>query len=105
PGFSGTRQLFAAELLDIVNSDRMLRLKGDGWTGLRTQQYLLVVNAPSEKEEFAAEEPLLQLYLKPDDYWNVNNVIVSYGEIARLMLEASEKAEDGAGHSDVDAQG
>jgi len=105
PGFSGTRQLFTAELLDIVNSDRMLRLKGDGWTGLRTQQYLLVVKAPSEKEGFAAEELLLQLYLKPDDYWNVNNVIVSYGEIARLMLEASENAEDGAGPSDVDAQG
>jgi hypothetical protein len=24
-----------------------------------------------------------RLYLKPDDYWNVNNCIVSYGEIAQ----------------------
>ena len=105
PGFSGTRQIFDSELLDIINSDRMLRLTGDGWTGLRTQQYLLVVKAVGENEAFAAEEPLLQLYLKPDDYWNVNNVIVSYGEIARLMLEAGEKTESAAGYSEADAQG
>jgi len=104
-GFRGTRQLFAGELLDIENSDRMLPLTGDGWTGLRTQQYLLVERAPVDKEGCDAEEPLLQLYLKPDDYWNVNNVIVSHGEIARLMLEASEQGRKPAVDSAVDEQG
>lgn len=89
--FRGTLPLFT-ELPGAEDSERMLRLQGDGWTALRTQQYLLVTHDNSGHDAYAPEDPLRQLYLKPDDYWNVNDVIVSYGEIASLMLQAEAES-------------
>lgn len=89
--FRGTLQLFT-ELPGAEDSERMLRLQGDGWTALRTQQYLLVTHNNTGHDAYAPEEPRRQLYLKPDDYWNVNDVLVSYGEIASLMLQTEAES-------------
>ena len=67
--------------------DRLLRLVGDGWTALRSQQYLLV-STESKDEDFGLTSSGLdrrQLYLKPDDSWNVNDSIVPYETVADEM--------------------
>lgn len=89
--FRGTLQLFT-KLPGAEDSERMLRLQGDGWTALRTQQYLLVTHNNTGHDAYAPEEPRRQLYLKPDDYWNVNDVLVSYDEIASLMLQTEAES-------------
>jgi len=78
--------------------DRLLRLTGDSWTALRSQQYLLVQTtqcdqpqtADSECEAKPAEVPVRYLYLKPDDVWNVQNMIVAYEAIADEMETLAE---------------
>ena len=67
--------------------DRLLRLVGDGWTALRSQQYLLVSTEVHDHDSEAIRSGLEQrrLYLKPDDFWNVNNSIVTYEAVADEM--------------------
>jgi hypothetical protein len=65
---------------------RILSLVGDDWTGLRAQQYLLIHQEMSDAAD--AEFPVeckRQLFLKPDDVWNISDVIVSYDAIADEM--------------------
>lgn len=74
--------------------DRLLNLMADAWTGLRTQQYLLIhskatddpqdPDSDKDKSEFAPARTR-GLYLKPDDLWNVQNSIVAYEAIADQM--------------------
>lgn len=59
------------------SGDRVLPLRGDRWTALRSNLYLLVLS-----ESDTDSEPERRLYLKPDDFWNVNNMIVSCEAIA-----------------------
>ncbi len=74
-------------------NDRLLRLTGDSWAGLRSQQYLLVRMTQSdslqimesENEPEPAEVSVRHLYLKPDDVWNVQDMIVAYEAIADEM--------------------
>jgi len=74
-------------------SDRLLRLTGDSWVGLRSQQYLLVRMTQSDNRQIVeseidpepAEASLRHLYLKPDDVWNVQDMIVAYEAIADEM--------------------
>jgi hypothetical protein len=80
--------------------DRLLRLKGDSWCALRTQQYLLVRNGLSETRSDSARpapgeevQTARQLYLKPDDIWNVNDAIVSYAAIADQMEQMAAENE------------
>jgi len=78
--------------------DRLLRLTGDSWTALRSQQYLLVQTtqcdhpqtADSETGAEPGEVPIRYLYLKPDDVWNVQNMIVAYEAIADEMETLAE---------------
>lgn len=67
--------------------DRLLRLVGDGWTALRSQQYLLVSAESHDSDSETANSGLekRQLYLKPDDFWNVNDSIVTYEAVADEM--------------------
>lgn len=67
--------------------DRLLRLVGDGWTALRSQQYLLVSAEVHDHDSEVINSGLEQrrLYLKPDDFWNVNNSIVTYEAVADEM--------------------
>lgn len=67
--------------------DRLLRLAGDGWTALRSQQYMLVSAEVHDHELGTIGSGLEQrrLYLKPDDFWNVNDSIVAYEAIADEM--------------------
>lgn len=67
--------------------DRLLSLVGDGWTALRSQQYMLVLAEVHDHESGTISSGLEQrrLYLKPDDFWNVNDSIVAYEEIADEM--------------------
>ncbi len=67
--------------------DRLLRLVGDGWTALRSQQYLLVSAEVNDHDLETISSGLEQrrLYLKPDDFWNVNNSIVTYEAVADEM--------------------
>ncbi len=69
--------------------ERLLRLRHDAWQGLRTSQYFLVqpLRGPDEEDADPGEFAGQQLYLKPEDYWNVNNSIVSFAEIAREMAD------------------
>lgn len=86
-------------LVPLVHSfqsgkDRLLVLTGDSWTALRSLEYLLVHDAkqdvarPEEASGISAdahEAAPRSLYLKPDDYWNVHDVIVAYEAIADEM--------------------
>ena len=74
--------------------DRLLKLTADAWTGLRTQQYLLIhaesaanPDSPDAENETPDFVPARTrgLYLKPDDLWNVQNSIVAYEAIADEM--------------------
>lgn len=67
--------------------DRLLRLVGDGWTALRSQQYLLVSAEVHEhhSETISSGQEQRRLYLKPDDFWNVNDSIVTYEAVADEM--------------------
>ena len=67
--------------------DRMLRLVGDGWAALRSQQYLLVSAEVHDHDSEVISSGLEQrrLYLKPDDFWNVNDSIVTYEAVADEM--------------------
>lgn len=67
--------------------DRLLRLAGDHWTALRSQQYLLVFNQLQDHDSETMNSGLdrRRLYLKPDDFWNVNDAIVTYEAIADEM--------------------
>jgi hypothetical protein len=83
------------ELANEENAERILELNGPGWRAFRTATYLLVVrDAESDADEssdVSDSEPVRRLYLKPDDYWNVNDVYASYEEIAKLLEETASK--------------
>lgn len=81
--------LLSPQLEGTAGGERLLKLRHDSWQGLRTSQYFLVQprEKPSEDAEDSGEFAGQQLYLKPEDYWNVNNSIVSYAEIAREMTD------------------
>jgi hypothetical protein len=81
--------LLSPQLQGTAGGERLLKLRHDSWQGLRTSQYFLVQSqeTPSEDTGDAGEFAGQQLYLKPEDYWNVNNSIVSYAEIAREMTD------------------
>lgn len=68
-------------------SDRLLRLVGDGWSALRSQQYLLVSAETQDQDSEAMDLGLdrRRLYLKPDDVWNVHDSIVTYEAVADEM--------------------
>lgn len=67
--------------------DRLLRLVGDGWSALRSQQYLLVSAEMQDKDSDVRDSGLdrRRLYLKPDDVWNVHDSIVTYEAVADEM--------------------
>lgn len=78
--------LLSPQLQGTSGGERLLKLCHNSWQGFRTSQYFLVQpreTQPEDAGEFAGQ----QLYLKPEDYWNVNNSIVSYAEIAREMAD------------------
>ena len=68
-------------------SDRLLRLVGDGWSALRSQQYLLVTAEMQDQNAKTMDLGLdrRRLYLKPDDVWNVHDSIVTYEAVANEM--------------------
>jgi hypothetical protein len=68
-------------------SDRLLRLVGDGWSALRSQQYLLVSAEMQDQNAKTMDLGLdrRRLYLKPDDVWNVHDSIVTYEAVADEM--------------------
>jgi hypothetical protein len=67
----------------------LLRIRHDAWRGLRTSQYFLLqpLGTAAEADAGEGESAGQRLYLKPEDYWNVNDCIVSYGEVAREMSD------------------
>lgn len=80
--------------------DRLLRVQGDTWDALRTQQYFLVRSdgrvSPSDSAGSLScedQQNLRRLYLKPDDVWNVNDAIVAYSAIADQMERMAEENE------------
>jgi hypothetical protein len=68
-------------------SDRLLRLVGDSWSALRSQQYLLVTAEMQDQNAKTMDLGLdrRRLYLKPDDVWNVHDSIVTYEAVADEM--------------------
>ncbi len=69
-----------------TTDDRILTIVGDNWIALRAQQYLLVRKSATAGNDDASEpEPVRQMFLKPDDAWNVNDMIVPYEAIADEM--------------------
>ena len=68
-------------------SDRLLRLVGDSWSALRSQQYLLVTAEMQDQNAKTMDLGLdrRRLYLKPDDVWNVHDSIVTYEAVANEM--------------------
>lgn len=67
-------------------ADRILIIHGDDWSALRAQQYLLVQKAANMDDAGTHEsESARQMFLKPDDTWNVNNMIVPFETIADEM--------------------
>ncbi len=93
-----TDQESAKSLLELANeenAERILELNGPGWRALRTATYLLVIRDAEldadESPDVSDSDPIRRLYLKPDDYWNVNDVYASYEEIAKLLEETASK--------------
>ena len=92
---SGQSLSLASAILSFCpGKDRLIRLKGKNWTALRSQQYLLVFPedvAPNDTEVDRTtsadrhQRPARKLFLKPDDIWNVHDVIVTYESIADEM--------------------
>lgn len=70
-----------------IEGDRLLRLVGDAWSALRSQQYLLVSAEMQDQNSEAMDSGLdrRRLYLKPDDVWNVHDSIVTYEAVANEM--------------------
>ena len=68
-------------------SDRLLRLVGDSWSALRSQQYLLITAEMQDQNAATIDLGLdrRRLYLKPDDVWNVHDSIVTYEAVADEM--------------------
>jgi hypothetical protein len=68
-------------------SDRLLRLVGDSWSALRSQQYLLITAEMQDQNAATMDLGLdrRRLYLKPDDVWNVHDSIVTYEAVADEM--------------------
>lgn len=71
--------------------DRLIIIDGGSWAGARTQDYFLVRRTPlkntastilRESCDEAGHAEARFLFLKPDDYWNVNNVVATYESIA-----------------------
>ncbi len=93
--------LLAGEFQRFDSTPRLLKLHHDNWYGLRTSLYFLVQptnaaaepNLPGESSQhFEPDEPPEpRLYLKPDDYWNINNSIVAFREIAEQMAAANDR--------------
>ncbi len=87
--------LLSPQLQGTEGAARLLRIRHDAWLGLRTSQYFLLqppelaADSADGKADDTDESAGRRLYLKPDDYWNVNDCIVSYGEIAREMADGS----------------
>jgi hypothetical protein len=94
----GPVNLLAGEYQRFDHTPRLLQLQHDMWTGRRTSQYFLVQPVSVRGEASCVEGvgaepgsddlPEPRLYLKPDDYWNINNSIVAYREIAEQMALA-----------------
>ena len=86
----------AMSLVSLCNAprdvpDRILKLTGDGWTARRTQGFLLVdrpLEVTPAQPPASHELTASRLYLKPDDLWNVNDVIGTYAEVADEMARA-----------------
>ena len=87
-------------------TDRLLKLTADTWTGLRTQQYLLIHSQATPDLQTAESDDdspgfvpakTRGLYLKPDDLWNVQNSIVAYEAIANEMESVNFTAEQDHG--------
>lgn len=94
PAADGPLSLLSPQLQGTEGAARLLRIHHDAWLGFRTSQYFLLqpfktVTDESDDSDDTDEAAGRRLYLKPDDYWNVNNCIVSYGEIAREMADGS----------------
>jgi hypothetical protein len=102
PLTTGPISLWPAFSQFLTMPDRILPMQGDHWSAWRTQNFLLVLPAAQESTSTASAaadeswdqsaEVRAQLYLKPDDYWNVNNVIVSYEAVAEQILAACPKS-------------
>ena len=85
--FEGRHQRLIGALRAMQDMmDRAMTIIGEGWTALRSQQYLLVRRMTEANEDDAVEPELFrQMFLKPDDAWNVNDVIGPYEAIADEM--------------------
>lgn len=86
---SGAFSLQSPDLQGTSGAERLLRIRHDAWRGLRTSQYFLLqpLGTAAEADAGEGESAGQRLYLKPEDYWNVNDCIVSCGEIAREMSD------------------
>lgn len=99
PAPDGPLSLLSPQLQGTEGAARLLRIRHDAWLGLRTSQYFLLqpmetgadgADDRTDNNADASDEAAgRRLYLKPDDYWNVNDCIVSYCEIAREMADGS----------------
>jgi hypothetical protein len=76
-----------------VCPDRLLKLRGDGWKGARTEGFLLVIPERSESEPHKtesdgdhSEEPSRRLFVKPEDRFNVNDVSGTYATAADELV-------------------
>jgi hypothetical protein len=83
-----------------VCSDRVLKIRGDGWKAARTEEFLLVISDTSESnprktesDGDSPEEPSRRLYVKPDDKFNVNDVSSTYATVVEELSGALLDAE------------
>ncbi len=62
---------------------------GNGSRGIRTAEWscLVQVAASSDTTEFSDHEPVVQLFAKPEDYWEVNDVSGQQREVTAALIE------------------
>ena len=77
-----------------VCPDRLLKLKGQDWIGVRTEEFLLVISnsdqsvvAKTESDGNSPEEPSRRLYVKSEDRFNVHDVSRTYATVTEELAD------------------
>lgn len=102
PASDGKDVLFNSapvSLLQVMRAEdetvpRRLRIEGDDWTALRTRDCLVWNHHQQSAEMDSAES--WQLFLKPEDRWNQNDVSRAYAVLLSEVLAGGEYGEQSA---------
>jgi hypothetical protein len=82
------RSLTALQVSPQWPDDRVLLQQGDGWTARRSNEFLLVLREPAQPAADDGETDR-RLYRKPEDVWNVHDVLATFAVAAEELERAT----------------